>query len=502
MNSLKIKWKDISGTTSGRISLAILLFMITIGIGFLTYTYNLQLEGFTKSETAKLKGIATTLSTQIDGDLHRALFQKFKTKESLTESNHCPFYNQIHLLLKKVKDSNELDTDIYTLVIQRDNNAFLFGVTSSETPYFRHTWTHYTQLHKQNYQTGGVIGPYEDENGIWLSAFAPVFDGGGNTVAIIQVDEPFAKFIATAQRKIWLQLSILIAALVIMVFFMLRFVQNTMSKEEKVKKILSRQRAEIETKNSEIVGSINRAKSIQDAILPGLGRIQSIFPEMFVLFQPRDIVSGDFFWWAEKGTRVYFAVADCTGHGVPGAFMSLIGHTLLNDALQTEGIETPGEVLTELDKLITSTLYENGNPSTDGMDMVLLSFDKFSRKLDFAGALRPLIKMSQHGMTKYNGDKFSIGGHRQNTKVFTTTQVEINPGDTVYLFTDGYSDQFGGVEGKKYMSRKFREFLGCIHDHDMEEQHMLLKYEFHLWKEDEDQVDDILVAGIRIPDAA
>ncbi len=500
MHSLKIKWKDIRGTTSGRLSLIILLFMITIGVGFLTYTYNFQLESFTQSETAKLKGIAATVSTQINGDGHWEMFNKFREKDAIPTSDYYSYYTGVHHALKAAKVSNQLQTDIYTFVYDYPNDQFLFGVTSADIPYFRHSWTNFTKLHKHNFQTGGIIGPYKDENGIWLSAFVPIRNSKGITVAILQVDEPFGNFIAAAQRKIWIQLSIMIAVLAITVYIMIRFVQNTLRKDEKVKKVLSKQRAEIEKKNNEIVQSINRAKFIQDAILPGLEKMQMVFPEMFVMFQPRDIVSGDFFWWAEKDCRFYFAVADCTGHGVPGAFMSLICHTLLNEALQTSGVHEPGEILTELDKRITATLSENRNASNDGMDISLLSFDSQSGEYHFAGALRPLIKISKNGLVKYEGDKFSIGGYSQNSKIFRTTKVDIESGDIVYMFTDGYTDQFGGQNGKKYMSRRLKEFLNFINEYNMLEQQLLLRYEFHLWKEDEDQVDDILIAGIKIPE--
>jgi serine phosphatase RsbU (regulator of sigma subunit) len=263
---------------------------------------------------------------------------------------------------------------------------------------------------------------------------------------------------------------------------------------------MKKQRNEIEIKNKEITSSINRAKMIQDALLPQIEKMKRVFPEMFVMFEPRDIVSGDFFWFAEKGNAIYFAVADCTGHGVPGGFMSMIGHSILNDAINYIDADNPAEILNHLDAEMSKVLNENGHKTADGMDVALIKYDRDTTQMEFSGALRPLIKVSQKKIEKIKGDRQSIGGANPNKKPFTNHILEVTSGDSLYLYSDGYSDQFGGDNNRKYMSKRFNDFLSFANEHVMEDQQYLLQYEFHHWKED--QVDDVLVAGLKIPEAA
>jgi serine phosphatase RsbU (regulator of sigma subunit) len=260
----------------------------------------------------------------------------------------------------------------------------------------------------------------------------------------------------------------------------------------------------IEEKNKDITDSINYAKRIQTAILPSVEHIQNFLPESFINYQPKDIVSGDFYWFTEKNGKLIIAVADCTGHGVPGAFMSMIGNDLLTQIIIEKGITQPNLILTHLHEGVKNALKQDADSSKtkDGMDIALIAINKNDHSaIEYAGALRPLwaVKKTDGTLTEYKADKHSIGGaYSAEQKEFTNNPISLQKGDVIYLFTDGYADQFGGEQGKKFMSKNMKELLRGIRDLTMEEQKNKIHASFTDWKKNREQVDDVLVIGIRI----
>ncbi len=264
--------------------------------------------------------------------------------------------------------------------------------------------------------------------------------------------------------------------------------------------LLENKNAIIEEIHKDITDSINYAQNIQSAILPKESEIGQIFEKHFIYFQPRDVVSGDFYWFTHKNDMTYLAVCDCTGHGVPGAFVSMIGNDLLNHIIMEKGFESPGEILTQLNNGVKSVFTREGSEqeAQDGMDMVLCTFDKDLKSLEFAGAKNPLFIIRNNVLTKTRGDSNPIGGDTPVDTVFTNHQIELQKGDTLYLITDGYQDQFGGEKGKKFMIKRFKELLISIQDKDMKEQREIIHKNITEWKGDTPQVDDICVIGIRV----
>jgi sigma-B regulation protein RsbU (phosphoserine phosphatase) len=262
----------------------------------------------------------------------------------------------------------------------------------------------------------------------------------------------------------------------------------------------------IEEKNKDIRDSINYALRIQHAILPPEDKIKQVLEDYFILFKPKDIVSGDFYWHAVVNTTpqngnpseriIVMAAVDCTGHGVPGALMSIIGSTILNQTTTVAAVNTPADALGFLNKEITKTL----NSIKDGMDMALCAINFDRMELQYAGANNPLYIVRNKKCIEVKADKQAIGADTENAqiKVFTNHVIKLEKGDSVYLFTDGYSDQFGGPKGKKFKYKKFQELLIESQDYKMDEQKRILNDQFELWKGELEQVDDILVIGIRI----
>ncbi len=255
----------------------------------------------------------------------------------------------------------------------------------------------------------------------------------------------------------------------------------------------------IEVKNKEITDNLNYAKRIQAAILPDIKLIYKALEDSFILYLPKDIVSGDFYGFAQKNNKVLIAAADCTGHGVTGAFMSMIGSSLLNQIINERNITDPAPVLDALSEGIVNSLKQKETESHDGMDISICSFDLQNHRVQFAGANRPLWLIRNNELLVYEPDKFPIGGMQLNTsEKFRQIEIQLFESDTLYLFTDGFADQFGGENGKKLMSKKFKDMLLSIQHLSMKEQGSYLHDYFKTWKGSNEQVDDVLVIGIRV----
>ena len=288
--------------------------------------------------------------------------------------------------------------------------------------------------------------------------------------------------------------------------FVFGFIRYRTAKVEREKKVLelkvAERTAELAQKNKDITSSIQYAKRIQQAILPTGEQIQKHFPESFVLFKPKDIVSGDFYWFGEKNGKRIAACVDCTGHGVPGAFMSMIGTNLLNQIILENGITEPAAILSALNNGVRAALKQGVRAeieTTDGMDIALCAIDPVKREVKFSSALRHLIVISDNKFEKIDGDKSSIGGAQTVREVSFTDHIRfLKKGDMLYMFSDGYADQFGGDKGKKLMIKKLHESFMAVNGLALHEQKSFLDKAFEDWKGTHSQVDDVLVLGIRV----
>jgi ligand-binding sensor domain-containing protein/serine phosphatase RsbU (regulator of sigma subunit) len=265
--------------------------------------------------------------------------------------------------------------------------------------------------------------------------------------------------------------------------------------------VVMKQKGEIELQNIEITDSINYAKRIQSSILPDINKLKESFKDAFILFHPRDIVSGDFYWFDKlDDERFVLVCADSTGHGVPGAFMSMIGSTLLQDIVTRKRISKPSEILGLLDKQIFSTLNQNVElgVSNDGMDMVVCEFNLKTRHIRFASAMRPVIIVLDGEPFYIKGNRSSVGGESVIDKYFDDQEYYLSEGDTIYLFSDGLPDQFGGIDGKKMKIARLKRIIEQVSKLPMREQKEALSKFYYEWKGEYDQVDDVLLMGVRV----
>jgi PAS domain S-box-containing protein len=255
----------------------------------------------------------------------------------------------------------------------------------------------------------------------------------------------------------------------------------------------------LEKKNTEINDSIQYARRIQEAILPDPEVIRRSFADASVFYAPKDVVSGDFYWYFKKDDLVFLGAIDCTGHGVPGAMMSVLANSLLRDIVIKRDVFEPGEILLQLDIELYNALHSSGNGQEyrEGMDIALMAYNHSTKLVKFAGAMRPLVRIKDGEVNEVKGNRFPIGSFTGSIKPFDQSEFHLEEDESLYMFSDGFADQFGGEKNKKLNRKRFYELLSTASMMTGEEQEAYLEYALRNWKQDEEQTDDILVLGVR-----
>lgn len=279
-------------------------------------------------------------------------------------------------------------------------------------------------------------------------------------------------------------------------------------KTKKQKLIIEAQHEELNESHEELAeihkqisDSIDYAKKIQDALLTSYSYMDKVLPHSFIFYKPKDVVSGDFYWAYDNGNgKLFFTVADCTGHGVPGAMVSMIGNALLNENIIDKKIYDPAIILGNMRDKVSELLNEEGidNESRDGMHMALCCLNKKDMTLEYAGAFNPLIHITNGVLNEYKADSQPVALYTGDVREFTKHTIQLNEGDLLYLYSDGFQDQFGGERNKKYMAKRFKQFLLGISNNEIINQHELVKDEFVNWIGNEEQVDDVCIMGIKL----
>ena len=314
----------------------------------------------------------------------------------------------------------------------------------------------------------------------------------------------------------WVELSLMIFTLILLLLEGLYVFRPTFNKikeniillQENAEEIdaqnhmLSGVLAKMQKQNKNITSSINYAKTIQDASLALDPTIDACLDEMaFILFRPLQVVSGDFYYVADTAEETIFAAVDCQGHGIPGAFLSMIGVSILNDVVKAKGITKPGEILDNLHQTVHKTLRQASTNNRDSMDLALITINKYSNEVLFAGAKNPLVYITNQEVHEIKGDRKAIGGKiTSKQKPFTTHSIVIDKATTFYIFSDGYIDQFGGPNKRKFLRHRLKNLLLDIHTQPLERQKITLDQTLENWMKEsnESQIDDILVMGIKL----
>jgi len=318
---------------------------------------------------------------------------------------------------------------------------------------------------------------------VWSSIVAPVNSG----------DSPFR--------------FILYGAIVLaLVYFLVMSQTGNLIKAKKLLKdkeqaldLIERQKVELEIRDKDITDSLNYAQRIQEALLPSEAYFRKYIKDSFIFFKPKDIVSGDFYWIGEKGDKIFVVTADCTGHGVPGALMSMIGLEIIEKTVNEDNIEIPAQILSVLNKGLEKTFSREKNIGTiirDGMDIGLCVIDIERKKIEYSGAFIPLYLIRDNTLIEIKGDKLIIGMNPSDIP-YTSHKLDLLEDDIFYMFSDGYVDQFGGSENKKFMYRRFRYLLMTIHRFPINDQKAILDDNIRTWMKENIQIDDLTVIGFR-----
>jgi serine phosphatase RsbU (regulator of sigma subunit) len=297
----------------------------------------------------------------------------------------------------------------------------------------------------------------------------------------------------THRATYWTHIVVVTMTLLLCALFVLKF-KTASSKYEKV---IHNQVKEINQQKQDILDSINYAKKIQRALFPPADEFHRTIKDYFVYYKPKDIVSGDFYWLEEHDNKIFVAVADCTGHGVPGAMMSVMCTNALSRAVKEMNVTMPSLILDKVDELLAEQFRVNKDSMYDGMDVCLCCLDLGKNTLDYSGAFNPLYKISEGNLLEIKADKQPIG-KIERRKPFTNHSIQLVKGDCYYLFSDGFSDQFGGPRKRKFSTSQFKEVLTKNNHLSMNQQRDALKKTFEDWKGDESQIDDVCVMGFRV----
>jgi serine phosphatase RsbU (regulator of sigma subunit) len=284
---------------------------------------------------------------------------------------------------------------------------------------------------------------------------------------------------------------------IVFVVLMLKRIKRSRRELAEKNKEIEHQKQLIEEHQKETIDSITYAKRLQDAILPRTASIETKFPGSFVLYKPKAIVAGDFYWMEHLNDTCYIAAADCTGHGVPGAMVSVVCSNALNRAVKEFNLSSTGEILDKTTDLVLETFEKSASEVQDGMDISLLSINKATREIHWSGANNPLWYFEGGALREITGDKQPVG-RSSHRKPFTTHRISWTTGTLFYLFTDGFADQFGGPKGKKFKYKQFQETLSGILNKDPRSQQQALNTAFETWKGGLEQVDDVCVIGILV----
>jgi serine phosphatase RsbU (regulator of sigma subunit) len=452
------------------------------------------------------------------------LFQEISDKEGISSSyggiaNVYNYLKEFDVAIEYGKRSLVYAKDIGAIISEKEANEIL-SVSYNGKQDYRQAYNHYKQFKILNDSIFNIEKQKE------ITKMEAMYQGEKKQKEI-EILEKDKKLRAAEFRRVQLQkFGLLVGFFLMLILAFVIF--RSYKQKQKDNFQLSKQKAEIEDKNEElnqqndeiatqrdeiesqrdklflqkkdITDSIEYARFIQQALLTSHEILDNCQVQSFILFKPRDIISGDFYWFKQIKNYLYFTAADCTGHGVPGAFMSVLGISLLNEIVSKRDLNPPALVLNELRKRLKKSLQQD-NPDTtshDGMDISLCLLDLETKQLQFSAAFNPLFLIRHNELIEYSADRMPVGVHPKDKIDFTGKEIQLQSNDQLYIFSDGYISQFGGDKGKKFNEKQFKEMLVEVNQHPMEVQQLILEKRLAEWQGNNQQIDDILVVGVRI----
>ncbi|MBK8497897.1 MAG: serine/threonine-protein phosphatase [Flavobacteriales bacterium] len=464
------------------------LFVLVAALIGVAHLY--EVRGQRQEVLLRLGTITSGLADQIPARHVQSLLEKYDSRGMLIKSTQDARYYVMHEHLRKAAERNELGMPLQVLAYDSLKQELEVIATSEEQPAFRTPFAG---------PVGTVLAAYNE--GGWFSsegqliAFSSLKDEHGHSRGVIMAALPIAHADAAAYAALYRNISIALLLFVLAGVVLFRYVGRWVQESEA-------DRIALAWRNMDITGSIADAGKIQRALVPPASAYKALLTGAFITDRPTAVVSGDFHWCHRIGNdECFVAAGDATGHGLPGAMMAAIGCSLLNEIVPNNNDREPAELLALMNERLIATLHQRGRKrgAGDGMDLALLRIDRHQREILFAGASRPLYWLHNGQLTVINGDRKPIGGaHQEMQRSYTGHRLSYAPGDRIYLFSDGYVDQFGGPERKRFMADRLQQLIEANKAEPLERQAELLERAFLEWKGSEEQVDDVCLLGIAV----
>ncbi len=442
----------------------------------------------------RLGSVTSTLSVQLNGNHVDLLREKYQLPGLVIKNTQDAWYYVMHDHLRKAAERLALEQPLQVLAYDSVQRELQVIVTSDVEPSFRTPWKGDASEILEVYGQGGRIQG-EDKDGRDLIAFDVMYNDAGQVAGIILGRVSSAEAVANATSALWRNLGIAVILFILAGIALFTSVGRWLKRDED-------EHHALQERHAGMSDSIAYAAKIQRALVPPPSAYAASFSSAFVIDRPKDMVSGDFHWLHRVDEHTSFvAAADCTGHGLPGAMMAAIGCSLLNEVIPNHPEKDPAELLAMINTRMVTTLHQQGRKrgAGDGMDMALCRVDRRAQEILFAGAFRPLYWLHRGRISVINGDRKPIGGsHHELERRFTVHRLAYEPGDRIYLFSDGYVDQNGGPEQKRFMTERLRSLLDRHQHMPLHEQAGMLEHAFAEWKGDLEQVDDVCLLGIAV----
>jgi len=488
----------IMGNLATRMMLIIYVSIILITSFFIIFSYYNELELQERRQYDKLSGIVSSMAVNIDGDKHVALMDRYNSRADSSSLRADSFYVEVSKRMGQIVAANQL-SPMYTLIYNEEVDQFVYGIRSDDFIDFKKQYEQAPLELKEKWETGGVLPMYMSENGTWLSAFHPIKNSNGEVVAVVEADIDFGEFQTIVNERYQNEVLIALAVIVLIALLLIPYARKVLQTEEKQRQTLVNQKLIIESKNRDLMDSIRYALRIQSAILPKEVVFKNNGLEGFIFHKPKDVVAGDFYWIERHEDYLFFAVADCTGHGVPGAILSLICANSLNRAVDIMGVRDPGKILDTCREIIINRLGTGEGQMNDGMDISICRLDLKTLQLQYAAANNSiyLYASSSEEIQVLKPCKQPVGNYPKQ-RPFESHEIQLQAGDFIYLFTDGFADQFGGPQGKKFKYNAFKNVILKNVNASIDKQRLVLESSLLDWMNDYDQVDDICIMGVRV----
>lgn len=442
----------------------------------------------------QLRSITSTVSEEIGANNILGLLERYTSPGLIIKNTQDARYYVLHERLRKAAHRNGLESPLELVVRDPATQEVEVLVTSEEKPRFREPWNGDRSALSAVF---GEAGTMEIDTGAGreLVVFDNVLDPNGAAVGMVVARTPTALFEQAAVRSLMWQIGFAVLLFGTAGFLLFRYVGRWLNVDEEAQQ-------KLKERHEDMNDSIAYAGKIQRALVPSTLVYDELFADSFVIDRPKDVVSGDFHWvYRIDAERCFVAAADCTGHGLPGAMMAAIGCSLLNEIVPQHAHKDPAEILSILHARMVATMNQKGKQrgAGDGMDLALCRVDRGTKEILFAGAYRPVYWLHQGQLSVINGDRRPVGGgHVGEERRFTTHKLAYSEGDRLYLFSDGYVDQFGGPERKRFMNSRLQELILANQRLGLKEQAHVIEQAFLDWKGAIEQMDDVCMLGLAV----